>query len=208
MTAMPKTFKIGEHVRWNSEAGRVSGIIIKKITSDMNFKGYSLPESLRLTLILALCVAPAFAQIAGYTDDNPSVSPDGKKIAFISDRDGDIEIYVTNVDGSNPRRLTHSPGRDAHPEWSPDGQKIYFQSPRETKLPQVFVMNADGSSCTARHKVLGCRPTCTALECTTIRFSIGRAYESSDRRNDSGAVPGCGYTVRRPRPKHWYMEIE
>jgi hypothetical protein len=37
---MPKTFKIGDHVRWNSEAGRVSGIIIKKITSDMKFKGY------------------------------------------------------------------------------------------------------------------------------------------------------------------------
>jgi hypothetical protein len=37
---MPKTFKIGEHVRWNSEAGRVSGIIIKKITSEMKFKGY------------------------------------------------------------------------------------------------------------------------------------------------------------------------
>jgi hypothetical protein len=31
---MPKTFKIGDHVRWNSEAGRVSGVIIKKITSD------------------------------------------------------------------------------------------------------------------------------------------------------------------------------
>jgi hypothetical protein len=37
---MPKTFKIGEHVRWNSEAGRVSGIIIKKIISDTKFKGY------------------------------------------------------------------------------------------------------------------------------------------------------------------------
>ncbi len=37
---MPKTFKIGDHVRWNSEAGRVSGVIIKKITSDMKFKGY------------------------------------------------------------------------------------------------------------------------------------------------------------------------
>ena len=37
---MPKTFKIREHLRWNSEAGRVSGIIIKKITSDMKFKGY------------------------------------------------------------------------------------------------------------------------------------------------------------------------
>jgi hypothetical protein len=40
MTAMPKTFKIGEHVRRNSEAGRASGIIIKKINSDMKFKGY------------------------------------------------------------------------------------------------------------------------------------------------------------------------
>ena len=37
---MPKTFEIGDHVRWNSEAGRVSGVIIKKITSDTRFKGY------------------------------------------------------------------------------------------------------------------------------------------------------------------------
>ena len=37
---MPRTFKIGDHVRWNSEAGRVSGVIIKKITSDTRFKGY------------------------------------------------------------------------------------------------------------------------------------------------------------------------
>jgi hypothetical protein len=47
----------------------------------------ALLESLRLTLILTLCVAPGFAQTASYTDDNPSVSPDGKKIAFMSDRD-------------------------------------------------------------------------------------------------------------------------
>ena len=37
---MPKAFKIGDHVRWNSEAGRVSGFIIEKITSDTRFKGY------------------------------------------------------------------------------------------------------------------------------------------------------------------------
>jgi len=40
MPAMEKTFKIGDHVRWNSEAGRVSGVIIEKITSDKRFKGY------------------------------------------------------------------------------------------------------------------------------------------------------------------------
>ena len=37
---MSKTFEIGDHVRWNSEAGRVSGVIIKKITSDKRFKEY------------------------------------------------------------------------------------------------------------------------------------------------------------------------
>lgn len=35
---MPKVFKVGDHVRWNSEAGRVSGVITKKVTSDMKFK--------------------------------------------------------------------------------------------------------------------------------------------------------------------------
>jgi hypothetical protein len=38
---MAKTFRVGDHVRWNSEAGRVSGVIVKKITSDMKFKGYT-----------------------------------------------------------------------------------------------------------------------------------------------------------------------
>jgi hypothetical protein len=37
---MPKTFKRGDHVEWNSEAGRVRGVILKKITSDVRFKGY------------------------------------------------------------------------------------------------------------------------------------------------------------------------
>ena len=40
MTAALKKFKVGDHVRWNSEAGWVTGIIIKKIASDTKFKGY------------------------------------------------------------------------------------------------------------------------------------------------------------------------
>lgn len=38
---MSKPFEVGDHVRWNSEAGRVSGVIIKRITSDTEFKGYT-----------------------------------------------------------------------------------------------------------------------------------------------------------------------
>jgi TolB protein len=60
----------------------------------------------------------------------PQWSPDGKKIAFTSDRDGDPEIYVMNADGSNPVRLTRARGRDAHPYFSRDGRRIVFQSPR------------------------------------------------------------------------------
>ena len=37
---MSKTFTVGDHVRWNSEAGIVSGVIIRKVTSDIEFKGY------------------------------------------------------------------------------------------------------------------------------------------------------------------------
>ncbi len=46
-------------------------------------------------------------------------SPDGTKIAFNSDRDGNSEIYVMNADGSNPTRLTNNPDSDSNPSWSP-----------------------------------------------------------------------------------------
>ncbi|MBZ5610646.1 MAG: DUF2945 domain-containing protein [Acidobacteriia bacterium] len=38
---MPKTFKRGDHVEWNSEAGRVRGTVMKKVVSDVTFKGYT-----------------------------------------------------------------------------------------------------------------------------------------------------------------------
>ena len=52
----------------------------------------------------------------------PSWSPDGKKIVFDSDRDGNLEIYVMNADGSNQIRLTYNPADDWDPSWSPGGK--------------------------------------------------------------------------------------
>ena len=54
-----------------------------------------------------------------YYDENLSWSPDGTKIAFASDRDGNGEIYVMNADGSNQTRLTSDPADDYYPSWSP-----------------------------------------------------------------------------------------
>jgi TolB protein len=52
-------------------------------------------------------------------DIAPSGSPDGKKIVFQSQRDGNLEIYVMNVDGSEQKRLTNNPAQDDFPSWSP-----------------------------------------------------------------------------------------
>ena len=73
-------------------------------------------------------------------DSAPAWSPDGRRIAFASGRDGNFEIYVINADGSRQRRLTRNTGRDVGPVWSPDGRRIAFESNW-----QVYVMNADGS---------------------------------------------------------------
>ena len=60
---------------------------------------------------------------------DPSWSPDGKRIAFTSDRDGDYEIYLLDVDGGRLVQLTNNEGvDDVDPTWSPDGFNIAFGS--------------------------------------------------------------------------------
>jgi len=75
----------------------------------------------------------------------PVFSPDGTRIAFMSARDGNPEIYVVNVDGSNLRRLTNHPAGESTPTWSPNGQQIAFSSDRAGQS-QIYVMSADGSN--------------------------------------------------------------
>jgi Tol biopolymer transport system component len=74
----------------------------------------------------------------------PAWSPDGRKIAFRSTRNGNRDIYVMNADGSGKRNLTRNAAWDSRPSWSPDGRKIAFVSNRDGRL-EAHVMNADGS---------------------------------------------------------------
>jgi TolB protein len=73
-------------------------------------------------------------------------SPDGRLIAFWSNRDGNEDVYVMNADGTNVRRLTNHPASDSSPTWSPSGLQIAFVSDRAGGAsPQIYMMNADGS---------------------------------------------------------------
>jgi Tol biopolymer transport system component len=67
------------------------------------------------------------------------------KIVFISDRDGNSEVYISNLDGSNAINLTNNPANDLGASWLPDGSKISFASDRTGNL-DIFTINADGTN--------------------------------------------------------------
>ena len=73
-------------------------------------------------------------------DTQPAWSPDGKQIAFVSNREEGLHIFVMNADGSNLRML-ETPGNSDLPEWSGDGLFITFQNEND-----IFVIKADGSA--------------------------------------------------------------
>ncbi len=82
---------------------------------------------------------------SGTFNIEPRWSPDGSKIAFMSNREGGQHIYTMDPDGANVKKITHD-GANGDPSWSPDGSRISFGSNREGggKL-NIFTMKADGS---------------------------------------------------------------
>lgn len=79
------------------------------------------------------------------TDTDPDFSPDGSKIIFSTNRDGNNEIYQMNNDGSNPIRLTNNAASDSKPRYSPNGSSIVFVSNRDGNT-EIYKMDADGGN--------------------------------------------------------------
>jgi Tol biopolymer transport system component len=90
---------------------------------------------LLLTAHASAIAASPIRQLTSSTATNvrPSWSPDGKSIAFQSNRDGPYHIYVMNTDGSNLRQLTSGDNDDRHPNWSPDGKAIAVDTGSEIR---------------------------------------------------------------------------
>jgi Tol biopolymer transport system component len=97
---------------------------------------------------------------------NPSVSPDGSKILFVSDReDKTFHIYMVNVDGSGLTRLTNDAAGDFSPRWSPDGTRIAF-----SRTGALYVMDSDGSNV---QQITEPKPEATAAPCEAGAFLGG-----------------------------------
>jgi dipeptidyl aminopeptidase/acylaminoacyl peptidase len=78
------------------------------------------------------------------TDGQPTWSPDGTKIAFWSNRDGNDEIYVMNANGTGQTNVSNNLAGDRQPTWSPDSSRIAFDTDRNGNR-DIYVMNANGS---------------------------------------------------------------
>ena len=93
-----------------------------------------LPSAALLSVVLVL----------GAEESSPAQQEAVSQIAFVSERDGNSEIYVINSDGSGLTNLTNHPADDHAPAWSPDGSRIAFRSRRGEGAPTPAKPLRDG----------------------------------------------------------------
>jgi TolB protein len=78
-------------------------------------------------------------------DVSPSFSPDGSKMAFVSQRNGMPQIFVQDMSSGAVRRLTFSGNYNTQPSWSPKGDKIAYSTWQKNGEINIFTINADGT---------------------------------------------------------------
>jgi serine/threonine-protein kinase len=120
-----------------SPDGRRLAFAVRGINSDL----WQLPVSPKTGAVEG---APAAVVRTTRVESRGAWSPDGRTIAFNSDRDGEMNIWLRDIAAGTDRRLTAGPGGDYQPQWSPDGRTLVFFSARAGGIDIWSVSVADG----------------------------------------------------------------
>ena len=94
---------------------------------------------------VAVLLWPAAEDVATAYDGAPSWSPDGQRLVFSAERDGQTDILVMSADGTGRRSLTTTPGEDGSPAFSPNGRRIAFETNRDGNF-EIYTMDSEGHS--------------------------------------------------------------
>ncbi len=135
-------FRNRPHLFLSARANRRPGLLLPNLNGSMSqFRGVFDPSGRQLAVVLSngqtaadiYRVREDGSALRRLTKDNsidiaPSWSPDGRQIAFVSDRTGAPQIYLMDADGGKVRRLTYEGSYNTHPAWSPDGRWIAYES--------------------------------------------------------------------------------
>ena len=126
----------------------------------------------------------------------PIWSPDGKQIAFSSDRNGSMDIYIMPATGGSEKRLTYNSGSELAEAFSPDGTEVYFsaviQDPAKSplfpsaRLIELYAINTDGSG---MHQVLPTPATSlSVLPDGRILYEDVKGMEDKWRKHHTSSV--------------------
>jgi len=117
---------------------------------------------------------------------SPAISPDGRLLAYASDRDGqnNLDLYVQQAAGGSPVRLTHTDADESEPSFSPDGSSVAFSSSEGGD--SIYVMPALGGE--LRLLVRGATPRAIPPTAIGLRIGTGRSHRAIPRRKEAAAL--------------------
>ena len=125
---------------WRPQPGRAGRLAYIRSFADTNIWRLQTPAP-----GAPASVVPAVAIASTRKDAIPQLSPDGQRIAFVSDRSGESEVWVADASGNNAVQLTSLAANPGFPRWSPDGRTIAFHCNSEDHpFGAVYLVSAEG----------------------------------------------------------------